>query len=106
MSSIAHSCSVYRIVLADDEFHHAPFGEIGRLDCARLRSPSESHILHGKVNQIFAARLYESIDRADGADKFGEIFAVAGGLVERFQTRVRERFGQTDAARKRAVGKD
>ena len=46
------------------------------------------------------------IDRADGADEFGKVFAVARGLIESVKAGVRESLRKTDPARECAIGKD
>src|SRR2546423_5102407 len=46
------------------------------------------------------------IHGADGADEFGEVSAVARGLIERFEARVGEGFGKSDPARERTAGED
>src|SRR5258708_18504517 len=51
-------------------------------------------------------RPYLLIDGTDGADEFGKIFAVAGGVIESIETRVTERFGQSDTAGERAISKN
>jgi hypothetical protein len=48
-----------------------------------LRLGAESTLIHG----------------ADGLDEFGEIFAVARGVIERIETRVTKCFGKRNAAR-------
>src|SRR2546430_5366953 len=64
--------------------------EVGLMRQATLRLGAESTL----------------IDRADGADEFGKIFAVAGGVIERIEPRIAESFGQRNAARERAVGEN
>src|SRR5205085_9014721 len=46
------------------------------------------------------------IDRANGADEFGKVFAVARGVIESIQPSIAESFGQSDATRESAIGKD
>ena len=43
---------------------------------------------------------------ADGADEFGKVFPVAGGLIERVEARVCESLRKTDPARECAIGKN
>ena len=59
-----------------------------------------------KRRAIRGNRPYLLIDGADCADVFGKVFAVARGLIERFETRIGESFRKADPARKRAVDKD